>query len=539
MGIPYYFKTITNTYPNILKSSLIETPTRLFLDFNCAIHQCSQELLQSYDEQNKKFCHKEFEEMLITKCIEHVIYLIEYVQAQTIVFIAIDGVAPVAKMIQQRKRRYLTHWRNSQMSSKSRIEWNSNAISPGTAFMNSLNIRLNDLVNTHNEKGNTFKMIISDSSLPGEGEFKIFNYIEEENHSDNEIDVIYGLDADLIMLSLLSSKTSKYLMRENCYIDNKNQEDKNIMYLDINLLSKNLYLHLQHHVHFQTLEKHTCIQIYIFICFFIGNDFIPNLSFLKLKNDAVDFLLYNYDKIMTKMTNSNKLNIGEIIYYCCNSKKWQIDYGILCNFIELLSESEDFEYIKHHRKYYVRSTQRTTKDNKILLYGHFNKPVDTITPESKGWRDRYYSSLFNDKLKDTICNDYITGLKWVVDYYYNKKCDTKWCYVYSYSPTILDIYNYLGAKSTIVNDIFRKDIPISSVEYVSEGIQLLYILPKQSSNLLPNHLQLYTRDLMKGLLHYYPIDYKIQTYMHYYLHECIPIIPYINIGKFEKLINKQ
>ena len=38
--------------------------------------------------------------------------------------------------------------------------------------------------------------------MPGEGEHKIFDYIRENKHINNEKTVIYGLDADLIMLTV-------------------------------------------------------------------------------------------------------------------------------------------------------------------------------------------------------------------------------------------------------------------------------------------------------------------------------------------------
>ena len=60
------------------------------------------------------------------------------------------------------------------------------------------------------------QIIVSDSSVPGEGEHKIFNYIKDP---DNKIDtslnqVVYGLDADLIMLSLSVNMDNMYLIRE-------------------------------------------------------------------------------------------------------------------------------------------------------------------------------------------------------------------------------------------------------------------------------------------------------------------------------------
>ena len=80
--------------------------------------------------------------------------------------------------------------------------WDSNAISPGTPFMKKLSQRLKVLQTP-------FKLIISDSSDVGEGEHKIFNYIRSNNETDI-VDIIYGLDADLIMLSMLCDKQNTF-----------------------------------------------------------------------------------------------------------------------------------------------------------------------------------------------------------------------------------------------------------------------------------------------------------------------------------------
>ena len=48
MGIPYYFRKIVNNFPDIINSKYLEDSdikiNNLFLDFNCCIHSCSNEL---------------------------------------------------------------------------------------------------------------------------------------------------------------------------------------------------------------------------------------------------------------------------------------------------------------------------------------------------------------------------------------------------------------------------------------------------------------------------------------------------------------
>ena len=117
MGIPFYYSDLIKKYPDI-----IQIPTNiniLFFDYNGLIHPIAHETICKGKSED------EFFHLLWKKTLS----LIEIIKPDKYI-ISIDGVAPLAKINQQRKRRYISPTNKS---------WDTNAITCGTPFMDSLN----------------------------------------------------------------------------------------------------------------------------------------------------------------------------------------------------------------------------------------------------------------------------------------------------------------------------------------------------------------------------------------------------------------
>ena len=113
---------------------------------NCLIHPCCRKVLDD------KYCHsikKYYEKRMLTEIKLYLEKIIDFCNPKFI-FMAIDGVAPCAKMTQQRLRRFKTFMEKKEIDKiKDQLNidytnncWDTNAISPGTDFMINLSENL-------------------------------------------------------------------------------------------------------------------------------------------------------------------------------------------------------------------------------------------------------------------------------------------------------------------------------------------------------------------------------------------------------------
>ena len=201
MGIPSYFSFIVKNHINTLRK-LSSNPIKvdnLYLDCNSIIY----EAFYKTDVAN---ITGEISNTIITKTINIIKGYIDLLKPTERLMIAFDGVAPVAKLEQQRSRRFKSLYQNSLSRSIYKTTtpdpWNTTAITPGTVFMKMLDEKVTKAF-SEPSLYNVKNIIVSGSNIHGEGEHKIFQYIRDYPTYHNDYNtIIYGLDADLIMLSI-------------------------------------------------------------------------------------------------------------------------------------------------------------------------------------------------------------------------------------------------------------------------------------------------------------------------------------------------
>jgi 5'-3' exoribonuclease 1 len=155
------------------------------------------------------------------------------------------------------------------------------------------------------------EVILSGHEVPGEGEHKIMEYIRnakaQPDYNPNVRHCLYGLDADLIMLGLLSHDPHFCLLREEVTFGrasktkSKELEHQNFYLLHLCIVRE--YLEME----FQELQSsdmsfpvdlERIIDDFILMSFFVGNDFLPNLPGLHINEGALANMFKSYKKVL-------------------------------------------------------------------------------------------------------------------------------------------------------------------------------------------------------------------------------------------------
>jgi len=320
----------------------------LYLDMNGVIHNCSHPKVD-----DAKF--RISEEQIYIGIFHYVEMLFSKIKPKNTFFIAVDGVAPRAKMNQQRSRRFRAAQTAQELKQEALAKgevlpdedpFDSNCITPGTEFMAKLSVQMDYFIKKKmNEDANWRKVnvIFSGHEVPGEGEHKIMDYIRYlktlPNYNPNLRHCIYGLDSDLIVLSLISHEPHFALLREEIIFGRQKKTDsKNFLNFESQLFYLLHTANLREYINAEftmlkqvkgfdfDLEK--IIDDFALMTFFVGNDFLPNLPSLEINQNAFGILFDLYKQLVPTigyLHNRGKLNIKTFETFISHLKKYELD----------------------------------------------------------------------------------------------------------------------------------------------------------------------------------------------------------------------
>jgi 5'-3' exonuclease len=602
MGIPSYFSYIVKEYRHIIKDmKSLRQINNFYLDSNSLIYDAVKNN-PTYDKTK----HKEYETELMNMVCAKIDFYVDTLQPRDRVFIAFDGVAPVAKLSQQRDRRYKS-WYTTQIQrdlegTAYKESWNTSAITPGTEFMKNLNTYVTEYYEKKNKNPISIvapKYIVSSSMESGEGEHKIFEYIRkypEYHNSPDTTTLIYGLDADLIMLTLnhlhITNNKNMYLFRDTPEfiksIDSSLDANRDYL-LDI----PELAIAIVDYMHQQGIgggsggasEKNTSASIsistptsdtivlqtnrikdYIFLCFLLGNDFLPHFPAVNIRTGGIHILLNVYRETMG--CDNTKFLTKSDSETATNTIQWKNFH----EFVSHIAKTEDSLLMEEHKRRdkaekrmgyqdqshsygrnkrnernNTKSTLQQTdevlgtdiyKMDELLTLPMKERSVEKyINPFAHDWEYRYYKSLFDventDERRKQICMNYLEGLEWTYNYYTMGCIDWRWCYKYHYAPLFKDLIKYIPHMNTTFLQKKEK-------QAIEDVVQLCYVLPKANLNLLPLNVNIV---LLQRLGHLYGEDYDFKWAYCRYFWESHAELPTLNIEILESIVyeakNKQ
>lgn len=674
MGVPAFFRWLSRKYKSLIvhaheekekEVNGIKVPINtslpnpnnmefdnLYLDMNGIIHPCCH--------PEDRPAPKNENEMMIA-IFDMLDRLFNIVRPRKILYMAIDGVAPRAKMNQQRSRRFRSAKEAeekvemlSEMRTRLKAQgcilppekekgerFDSNCITPGTEFMFRLAecLRYYCFQRLNNDPGwANIQVYLSDSNVPGEGEHKIMDFIRRQRQSPHyEPDThhcLCGADADLIMLGLATHEPHFTIIREEfkpgpppsrpCELCGQEGHDLEMcrglakeedhvegvgakvtmeqQYIFVRLCVLREYLEDELSTLKNVLHGNYCLERaiddWVFLCFFVGNDFLAHLPSLEIREGAIDRLCRLYKdtvdktrgylckdgfpdlrKVQIIMTELGKME--DEIFKARYEKEqmfrkrdkdrkkrekmktphWTPNRpstaangavsGLYKQFSEPVALGGDKKnpwedkkklesnngagktsavasYIKQAREESGEKSGGSEEVGKKRPAGEEEEeedkePADDVRLHEDGWRDRYYLQKFKVSPEDTtfvkkVVAAYVTGLCWVLRYYYQGCASWNWYFPFHYAPFASDFRH--------ITDMF-KDFPLDTKPF-NPMEQLMGVFPAGSKKFLPDEWAELMYQPDSQIIDFYPSDFKIDLNGKKYAWQGVALLPFVD-----------
>uniref|UniRef100_A0A8B9KG21 5'-3' exoribonuclease n=1 Tax=Astyanax mexicanus TaxID=7994 RepID=A0A8B9KG21_ASTMX len=648
MGVPAFFRWLSRKYASIIVNCLeekskecngVQIPVdtskpnpnevefdNLYLDMNGIIHPCTH--------PEDKPAPKNEDEMMVA-IFEYIDRLFNIVRPRRVLYMAIDGVAPRAKMNQQRSRRFRASKEGVELAEekqKMREEifqrggylppeeikerFDSNCITPGTEFMDNLAKCLRYYIAdrlTNDPGWRTITVFLSDASVPGEGEHKIMDFIRRQraqpNHDPNTHHCLCGADADLIMLGLATHEPNFTIIREefkpnkprpcglcgqighelkDCQGVAREKKGEHDEFADTIPVSEQEFIFIRLSVLREYLERELTmaslpfpfnfersVDDWVFMCFFVGNDFLPHLPSLEIREGAIDRLVSIYKDVVHKtggyLTENGFVNLErvELIMQAVGVAEDNI-------FKKRKDDEENFKRRMKEKKKRMKqgpaylpggqfapqalggrdrpmpvqnarhaafdmrmqgNRNQQNRDSAGTSDGMDNRgvkrkaedsdsepePEDNVRLWEEGWKQRYYKNKFDvdetdEEFRKKVVKSYVEGLCWVLRYYYQGCASWKWYFPFHYAPFASDFKD--------IKDMFKEfekgTMPFKPLE------QLMGVFPAASGNFLPETWRALMSNPDSSIIDFYPDDFAIDLNGKKYAWQGVALLPFVD-----------
>lgn len=563
MGIPKMFRFLTDRYPLILQR-LDEDHVfdHFYLDMNGIIHQCTH-------PSDSEIAIENLDEMF-ARIFEYTERLFRIVSPRRLMFLAVDGVAPRAKMNQQRSRRFRSA-KDAERNMADAIargeeippgkRFDSNCITPGTQFMFDLSERfrvwIHDKMTSDPAWQQGCTVVFSGSEVPGEGEHKIMDFIRtwkrSPQYSPQVRHCMYGLDADLMMLGLVAHAPHFTLLREKMKFK-KSQRRVPVMtgtdsdadefqLLEIAMLRDMLFLEFKRDdghdpsTHFRSRRRPSQLEKNAFMATFVSGESTSH-SDRQSPDASKNKIPFEYD---------SRRIVDDFVFMCMlvgndflpNIPHLDIAEGainLMFRIYKHMLPSWGGYLTQSHRLHPDRLESFLSRISQSeMQYFEHRYETDGV-PEygSVDYRRKYYELKFQFDVEaedsqariKSLRKIYMEGLHWVLQYYHNGVPSWNWFYPHFYAILATDMKNLRSIKVA-----FQKGRPFRPLT------QLMAVLPPESADLLPDPMKELMINPSSPVSRFYPLEFEVDQNGKRNSWEAVVVVPFIDEGSLLREVN--
>lgn len=439
------------------------------------------------------------------------------------IYFAIDGVAGVSKMSQQRGRRFMRIMEEDVKDKDPQdLPFDTSTISCGTLFMDRLARFLDNFIQRKMVQDSRWKnltVVFSSDKIFGEGEHKIKHFMAT---NPNNSYTVVSPDGDLFMLLLGLHLSNLYVYRENIFSDIEadyfivkidtlrdvildeidfypNSTEKTVKKEETKNAStekkeENIINKCQKVLNLQGIElkPYRVIEDFIATALFLGNDFLPHLPAIDISNDGISIILRIYSDIISSCGFLTYKKING--HFSINKKSFKM-------LITMLADEE-------HQIMLNKIRNNKAKYADVLLQKHITYCPDNrslgkspVILNFKNYRAEYYDQKLHGVDIKKICHQYFLGMLFVLNYYLLKIPSYTWYYPFHYAPFFAEMLQHIDSFD--FEQEFAPSRPFSQFE------QLLAILPAKSNYLLPEPLRCLNTSADSPIIDLYPLEFDI------------------------------
>jgi len=554
MGVSGLLREILKKYPSIH----LPAPhpnikiDYLFIDFNAFIYNTiasfPKDVVYNFSKNKET---SSYEKELVKLVIKNTLELVNKVcKPSKLLYIAIDGPPPLAKMVQQRERRYMNVYKDNLFKKYEPTKYitgatyDKNRVTPGTTLMTLLNKEFTKIVKAG--KFGKIAVVFDGSNVPGEAEHKYLKIIEEIDAAPNEKFVIISGDGDAILLSLRFPSKSIYIMQSvanSIALQDLYPAEQEYAYLDIKRFIDSLYdfydgPQIGGKLKLSNAEKKLVAQFkqktapvnsnqrekqkkdflidYVFMSFIEGNDFAKPIFFLKYKEDNMrtPLSIYRFQR---------KYNPNFRLIYFRNGQAYinQQNFAAIINRLAKIEE-EKISEIKYRiekkisRPSFQKNNKPPSLEHKLytnqdhILYADFVKQYDYLYnyKSFQEFKNKYYEYFWNELSTPeniaAICKNYLDILLFNIRYYYGTGLSWTLNYHAVAAPLPSDLATFLQK-----NPKYYEEVKLEEGEPVHPLVLLAYVMPPQSmkEGVIPKK---YRDALLKKYPEYFPENIELK-----------------------------